>query len=103
MIVQNKINVQGELANKTDNHTVSYKHPTGRILNTNFKHELNNDTCRIIPYPTVQEKHIWQVHVTNELKIKLLYFFTIRAIIQNFIAVKNIYLNLSAVLKFATN
>ena len=32
MIVQIEINVQGELANKTDNHTVSYKDRTGRIL-----------------------------------------------------------------------
>ena len=31
MIVQNKIKVQGELANKTDNRTVTYKHHTGRI------------------------------------------------------------------------
>ena len=26
MIEQNEVNVQAELANKTDNHTVSYKH-----------------------------------------------------------------------------
>ena len=32
MIVQNKINMQGELANKTYNHTVSYKHHKGMIL-----------------------------------------------------------------------
>ena len=32
MIVQNEVNVQGELANKTDNRTVSYKHRTGRTL-----------------------------------------------------------------------
>ena len=32
MIAQNEINVQGELANKTDNCTVSYKNCTGRIL-----------------------------------------------------------------------
>ena len=32
MILQNEINVQGGLANKTDNRTVSYKHRTGRIL-----------------------------------------------------------------------
>ena len=31
MIVQNEIKVQGELANKTDNRTVTYKHHTGRI------------------------------------------------------------------------
>ena len=32
MIVQNYINVHGELANKTDNRTVLYKHRTGKIL-----------------------------------------------------------------------
>ena len=32
MFAQNKINVQEELANKTDNRTVSYKHHTGRNL-----------------------------------------------------------------------
>ena len=32
MIAQNKVNVEGELANKTSNCTVSYKHRTGRIL-----------------------------------------------------------------------
>ena len=31
MIAQNEIKVQGELANKTDDHTLSYKHHTGRI------------------------------------------------------------------------
>ena len=32
MTAQNEINEQGELANKTDNRTVSYKPLTGRIL-----------------------------------------------------------------------
>ena len=32
MTAQNEINVQGESGNKTDNHTVSYKHRTRRIL-----------------------------------------------------------------------
>ena len=32
MIAQNEVNVQGELANKTDNRTVSYKHRTVRTL-----------------------------------------------------------------------
>ena len=32
MIAQNKLNVQGELANKTDNRAVSHKHRTGRVL-----------------------------------------------------------------------
>ena len=88
MIAQNEINVQGELANKTNNRTVSYK--------------LNKDACTIIPYPTVQEKHIWQVYVTSELKIKLFCFFTIRAMVWIFITVKNRYLNLSTVLKFSS-
>ena len=32
MIAKNEIKVQGELANKTDNCTVSYKDHRGRIL-----------------------------------------------------------------------
>ena len=32
MIAQNEVNMQGELANKTDNRTISYKHRTGRTL-----------------------------------------------------------------------
>ena len=32
MIAQNEVNVKGELANKTDNRTVSYKHREGKIL-----------------------------------------------------------------------
>ena len=56
----------------------------------------------IIPYQIVREKHILQVYVTSELKTKLFCFFTIRAMVWIFIAVKNRYLNLSAVLKFAT-
>ena len=32
MIAQNKVNMQEELASKTDNRTVSYKHRTGRTL-----------------------------------------------------------------------
>ena len=32
MTAQNEVNVQGELANKTDNRTVSYKHRTRRTL-----------------------------------------------------------------------
>ena len=31
MIAQNEIKVKGELANKTDDRTVSYKHHTRRI------------------------------------------------------------------------
>ena len=51
MIAQNEINVQVELANKTDNRTVSYK-------KQGFQYKLNNDACKIIPYPTVEEKYI---------------------------------------------
>ena len=32
MIAQNEIQVEGKLANKIDNCTVSYKHRKGRIL-----------------------------------------------------------------------
>ena len=32
MITQNEIKVHGELANKTDDRTVSYNHGTGRTL-----------------------------------------------------------------------
>ena len=32
MIAQNEANMQGELANKSDNRTVSYNHRTGRNL-----------------------------------------------------------------------
>ena len=38
--------------------------------------KLNNGACTIIPYPIVEVKHILVVHVTSELKIKLLCFFT---------------------------
>ena len=76
----------GESANKTDNRTVSYKHRTKRI----------------IPYPTVEEKHIWQVYETSELKIELFCFYTIGAMAWISIAVKNRYLNFSALLKLTT-
>ena len=55
----------------------------------------------IIPYTTVEEKHIWQVYMTSELKMKLFCFLTIHAVVWIFVAVKNRYLNLLAVLKFA--
>ena len=32
MIAQNEVNVKRELANKSDDRTVSYKHHTGRTL-----------------------------------------------------------------------
>ena len=63
--------MQEELANKADNCAVSYYHLTGRILV-----QLNNGACLIIPYLTVEVKHIWQVYVTSELKKKLFCFFT---------------------------
>ena len=47
------INFKGELANKTDNCTVSYKHHTGIALV-----QLNNGACMIIPHSTVEMKHI---------------------------------------------
>ena len=53
MIEQNEGNVQGGLANKTDNRTVSFKHGTRRIF-----FSLNNGACMVIPYPTVEVKHI---------------------------------------------
>ena len=64
-------------------------------------YKLNNGACMIIPYQTVEVKQIWEVYVTNGLKIKLFCFFTIRTMIWIFIAVKNRYLNLLGVLKFA--
>ena len=53
MIAENEINVQGELADKTDNRTASYKHRTGRILV-----QIKYVVCTIIPYPIVEVKHI---------------------------------------------
>ena len=55
----------------------------------------------IIPSPTVEVEHIWHVYVTSELKVKSVCFFTISDMILIFIAVKNRYLSLSAVLKIA--
>ena len=68
MIGQNEVNVQGELANKTDNGTVSCKHRTGRIL-VQIKYRCLHDHS--IPESS-GETHL-----------------------------KNRYLNLSAILKFA--
>ena len=82
MIAQNEVNVQGEFANKNDNFN------------------LNNGAYMINPYPIVEVKHIWQVYVTSELKIKLFCFFTIPAMVWIFIAVKKKYLDIWAVLKF---
>ena len=66
-------------------------------------YKLNNGACAIIPYQTVEVNHIWKVYVTSELKIKLVCFFTVRAIIWVFIAVRNRYFNFSAVLKRTKN
>ena len=30
--------------------------------------------CVIIPYPTVEVKHMWQLYVTSELRIKFFLF-----------------------------
>ena len=51
MIAQSEINVQGELANKTDNHMVSSKHRKER-----FWHKANNGDCAIIRYQRVSVK-----------------------------------------------
>ena len=71
MVTQNELKVQAELANKTDNRTVSYKHGTGRTLV-----QTKNGTYTIIPYATVDVKHIKQVYVTSKQKIKLFCFFS---------------------------
>ena len=63
MIVQNKIKVQGESANKTDNRTSHIS-----IIQGEFQYKLNNGACTIIPYLTVEVKHIWQVYVASKLK-----------------------------------
>ena len=60
-----------------------------------------NGACTVIPYPTVEVKHIWQVYATSELKMKLFCFCIICVMVWFFIAVENRYLNLLAVLKFA--
>ena len=49
---KDNINFKGELANKTDNCTVSYKHHTGIALV-----QWNNGACMIIPHLTVDMKH----------------------------------------------
>ena len=72
------------------------------IIQWGFQYKSNNGACTIIPYPTVEVKHIWQVYVASELKIKLFCFFTIRPIVWLFIAVKSRCISLLAVLKFAT-
>ena len=61
------------------------------IVQGGFYCKLNNGACTIIPYPTVEVKHIWQVYVTSELQIKLFCFFTMRAMVLIFIAVKNVF------------
>ena len=67
MVTQNELKVQAELANKTDNRTVSYKHG----IQGGLQYKLNNGTYTIIPYATVDVKHIKQVYVTSKQKIKL--------------------------------
>ena len=69
MIAQNEINVPGEWANKTHNCTVSYQHCTERIL------EQIKWWC-LCDYSILssRRKHIWQIYVTGQLKIKSLLF-----------------------------
>ena len=95
MITQNEINVQGELANKN---WQSQSHIS--TVQGEFWCKFNSDAYRIIPYSTIQEKHIWHVYVTSEIKIKSFCFLAIRVTVWISIAVKNRYRNLSAVLKF---
>ena len=38
------------------------------IAQGGFYYKLNKDACTIIPHPTAEEKYIWQVYVTSELK-----------------------------------
>ena len=53
----------------------------------------------IIKYWAVEVKHNTQVYVTSELKIKSFCIFNVRAMVWNFIAARNRYLNLSTVIK----
>ena len=78
-----------------------FAQPNISTVQGGFLYKLNNGSCTIIPYPTVEVKYIWEVFVTSESKIKSFHFFTIRAMVWIFVAVKNRYLNLLAVLKFA--
>ena len=91
------MNVKRELANKTDNRTVSYKHRTGRILV-----QIKKWCSCEYSIPNSRGEHVWQVYVTSYLKINLIYFLTARTMVWIFIALKNRYLNISAVLKLLT-
>ena len=72
------------------------------IAQGGFYYKLNNSACTIIPYPTVEVKHMWHVYVTFEITIRFFCFFAIRAMVWIFIEKqKNRYLTLSAVLEFA--
>ena len=90
MVEKKRVNVQEELANKTDNRTVSDKHRKGRILAQNKWWWLY-----IIRNLRVIVKRNWQVYVTSELKIKLLCFLTLRSIVWVFISVEKRYLSFS--------
>ena len=35
------------------------------VVQGGFYYTLNNGACTVIPYPTVEQKNIWQVYVTN--------------------------------------
>ena len=84
-----KYTCRRELANKTDNYTVSDKEPKGRNLtlirlkicratckpNKKRNTYIHDGDCTIIWYPKKGVKHTWQVYVTSELKIKLFCFY----------------------------
>ena len=51
------------------------------IIQGGLQLKLNNGASAIIPYLTVEVKHIWQVNVVSELKIKLFYLLNIRPMV----------------------
>ena len=94
--MQIDLNLQGNLANKTDNHTVLYKHHTWQILVQIkkwclYNYSISNSRC---------ETHLASL-CNCELKIKLFCFFSTCTIVLIFIAVESRYLNLLVVVKFA--
>ena len=51
------------------------------IVQGGFQCKLNNGACTIISHRTVKMKHIWQVYLTSELKIKLFFLVTVHAMV----------------------
>ena len=51
MIVQNKINVRGEITNKTDNRISQIC----IVIQGGFLSKLNNGACMIIPYQSINQ------------------------------------------------